>query len=166
MNNQFDYYALTIRKCSNVKTYKQSERVLNDYDYYLNQLKKNTGINHIDIHYEVKMNMKKHFNIHVHCTLTVDFDADIYCKPKKGFSIRLERVKSLTRWKSYIGKQKICKADILLFVKCNLGHPSIVPQVDSEVHIMKEPYIPNSEDLSAFEEFIRDAPNYQVHIKE
>jgi len=165
MNKNFDYYCLTVRKCSNVKTYKQAERVLKDYDYYIKSLQKNTDILDVTVHHEVKMNLKKHFNIHIHCTIKVEYNADIFCKPKKGFSIRLERVKSLRRWNSYVGKQNISRSDILLFVQRNLT-PPIVPHIeDDPVIIQNTPYVPNSEDLEAFEEFIQNAPNYREHIK-
>lgn len=168
--NKYDYYCLTIRKCSNVKTYKSAERVLNDYDYYLNNLKSTQGIKELSINYEVKMNMKKQFNIHVHCTLKVRRDDQVYASPKKGWSIRLELCKSLRRWTSYVGKQRISRGDILLYVKRNLG-PANTPQDNvclkksADNNEVKGEYIPTAEDLNLFEEYIRDAPNYAEHIR-
>lgn len=158
MNKKYDYYALTVRKCAAVKTYKQAERVLNDYDYYCNNLA-DTQAEHIVIHYEVKMNLKRQFNIHIHATLKVLRDKQVFASPKKGWSIRLELCKSLNRWNSYVGKQGISRSDILLFVKHNLDTANTL-----ESDTVKE-YVPNQDDIDRLEDFITNAPNYYEHIR-
>lgn len=160
MNNKFDYYCLTVRKCASTKTYKQAERVLNDYDYYCNNLKTSQDVTDLTIHYEVKMNMKKQFNIHIHCTLKVPRGSQVFASPKKGWSIRLELCRSLKRWLSYVGKQRISRSDILLFVKRNLN-----PETPLLKSAPLPEYVPTDNDLEQLEEYIRDSRNCEEYIK-
>lgn len=171
MNKSYDYYCLTIRKCTSAKTYKQAERVLKDYDYYINNLDKSIDIEDISSHYEVKMNLKKQFNIHVHCTIKVTKDKQVYVSPKKGWSLRLELCKSLKRWSSYVGKQRISRSDILLYVKRNLDPPEILPtnapseadQLAASEHFAS--LITPECRQEMYEDYIEDASNYDEPIR-
>lgn len=122
-----NYYCLTIRKCTPIKTVKQLDRVLKDYDYYLQCLRKRDVSMKVESHLEC-VDKKQGYNVHMHCMIKTP--ATIFAVQKRGFSIKLEKCNSKIAWKIYISKQKITEHDIRQHM-----YDMLEPPNDSEEYI-------------------------------
>lgn len=111
------YYCLTIRKCTPIRTYKQCQRLFNDYENILKYLKRKDETMHIEYHYECVIKKNGKYNIHLHAMLkTRNGPPRMY---KQGFSILMESCRSNAAWTKYITKQPMTKADIMHYVLDN-----------------------------------------------
>lgn len=98
-----------------MKTKKTLVRVFTDYEYYLNQLKLGDLKMNLDYHYEMIEKKNLSFNIHVHGMIKTPSNF-VHVKPKKGWSIKIERCKSRTAWNCYITKKPYGKEYIIQYV--------------------------------------------------
>lgn len=142
-----NYHCFTMRKCCAPKTLKQVERTMNDYEYYLKQLKKADEKLHIEYHYECVSTDNGRYNVHLHAMLKTPRE-NISFRQKKGYSIRIEACRSKIAWTTYITKSNMTKQMILNHIY-HQENPSPI-SYDSE---------------SSLDGLIEDAPNYDALYK-
>lgn len=97
------YYCLTLRKCTPIKTVKQLDRVIADYEYYIKNIAANAELQ-VESHLEC-VDKKTGYNVHLHAMIKTPIK--LHAKQKKGFSIRLEECKSKAAWQCYITKDNV-----------------------------------------------------------
>lgn len=154
----FNYYCLTIRKCSGVKTHKQALRVLNYYEHIINNIKMNETT-HVEYHFEVEGLLRERKNVHIHAMIKAKQTPTI--KRTKGFSVCLEKCRSQQAWNVYITKRPWSKQMILDLFQIPISPLETEPKVELKKSDEDIRDLPNYVD----EDLIEGAPNYQEHIR-
>lgn len=109
------YYCLTLRKCSPIRSH-QVDRLIKSYHSYIKNMQKDDEKLEIDFHYEVETKKNGKYNVHIHGMFRTP-NAFIKAKPKRGYSIRVERIKSKMAWIAYMTKKPYTSKEIKEYIR-------------------------------------------------
>lgn len=130
------YYCLTVRKCSNVKTVKSIDSTLEVYDTVIKYIKSLSETTHIEYHYEYTVPKQGQYNLHFHSMIKTD--VPIYLKGKKGYTFKLEEVRSKAAWQAYITKHAYTKEDIKKLLTALMSGDTLITEKDLKEESISE----------------------------
>lgn len=113
-------YCFTIRRTKAQATLEEVQKVLKNYLFMIEQIKKDHTTARIDYHFEV-VKKKTGLNVHVHGMGALSSGA-LFIRPPKGYSTKIELCRSTRAWQAYITKnpftsdQVINQAKVMLFL--------------------------------------------------
>lgn len=111
-------YCFTIRRTKAQTTLEEVQKVLKNYLFMIEQIKKDHTTARIDYHFEV-VKKKTGLNVHVHGMGALTSGA-IFIKPPKGYSAKIELCRSTRAWNMYITKNPMTTDQILNQAKVTL----------------------------------------------
>lgn len=112
MNDEYKYYAFTIRRTVSVSTVKQSRTCIKRYHDLINYVKRLNPDLYIDVTLECKPDNKK-YNVHMHGMIKSKRELKINIFPRqKGLHIYIEQCKSKIAYQAYLARGELTIKDI------------------------------------------------------
>jgi len=109
---EYSYWGFTVRKCSNIKSYKALKGLFEKYKSVMRHLRQQ-GAQDVEYHYEIVYPPHgKSVNVHIHGMYKAE---PIHCPSVKripGYIMHLMKLNAKRHWQQYITKQNLDEADV------------------------------------------------------